>query len=212
MHVTKVVVGPIDENCYIVEHGGECIVFDPGDQLRRIVTEIRGVPVKAIVATHRHWDHVGVLEGLARETGAPVLASEKDADAIINGEAPLMRMYDEGEHVSLPRHVDRRLVDGDTIELGDRTLRVIETPGHTVGSICLYCEGDGKEPGILVAGDTLFYGGRFGRTDLETGSERDMVNTLRTKFVDIPDNTLVLTGHERTSTMEAERKWNPYLN
>ena len=104
-------------------------------------------------------------------------------------------------------HVDRLLQDGDKVALGSSTFTVIETPGHSEGSICLYC----ADAGVLFSGDTLFSDGRFGRTDFEHGSMEKMLETLQRKFAHIPDDVIVYPGHEAATTMGRERALNPHL-
>lgn len=204
MNVETCKVGPILTNCYIVEDGGKVLVIDPGDDLTMIVADIHARPVEHIVVTHAHWDHVGSLSGLADVTGAPVAMSAADA-ALVDGVAN-QDGHDLDRGHGAP-HVDRILHDGDELTLGSKVFTVIETPGHSEGSICLYC----AEDGVLFSGDTLFSGGRFGRTDFEHGSMEKMIETLSTKFVDIPDDVIVYPGHEGASTMGRERALNPYL-
>ncbi len=204
MNVETCKVGPILTNCYIVEDGGKVLVIDPGDDLTMIVADIHARPVEHIVVTHAHWDHVGSLSGLADVTGAPVAMSAADA-ALVDGVAN-QDGHDLDRGHGAP-HVDRILHDGDELTLGSKVFTVIETPGHSEGSICLYC----AEDSVLFSGDTLFSGGRFGRTDFEHGSMEKMIETLSTKFVDIPDDVIVYPGHEGASTMGRERALNPYL-
>lgn len=204
MNVETCKVGPILTNCYIVEDSGQVMVIDPGDDLTMIVADIHARPVEQIVVTHAHWDHVGALSGLADVTNAPVAMSAADA-ALVDGVAN-QEGHDLDRGHGAP-HVDRILHDGDELVLGSKVFTVIETPGHSEGSICLYC----AEDGVLFSGDTLFSGGRFGRTDFEHGSMEKMVETLSTKFVDIPDDVIVYPGHEGASTMGRERMLNPYL-
>lgn len=204
MNVETCKVGPILTNCYIVEDGGKVLVIDPGDDLTMIVADIHARPVEQIVVTHAHWDHVGSLSGLADVTGAPVAMSAADA-ALVDGVAN-QDGHDLDRGHGAP-HVDRILHDGDELTLGSKVFTVIKTPGHSEGSICLYC----AEDGVLFSGDTLFSGGRFGRTDFEHGSMEKMIETLSTKFVDIPDDVIVYPGHEGASTMGRERALNPYL-
>ena len=198
MNIETCKVGPILTNCYIVEDEGEVLVIDPGDSLTQIVADIHGRPVKAIVVTHDHWDHVGALSGLASVTGAPVAMSRIDAPFVDGVSTHRDIDFDRGYGAP---HVDRLLSEGDEVLVGSASFKVIETPGHTEGSICLY---DPKN-GVLFSGDTLFAGGRFGRTDLKGGSMEQMVQTLSTKFVGIPDDVIVYPGHEGASTMGRER-------
>lgn len=204
MNIETCKVGPIQTNCYIVEDGGEVLVIDPGDDLAIINGDIHARFVKEIVVTHAHWDHIGALSGLASITGAPVAMSAADA-ALVDGVAH-QEGHDLDRAYGAPR-VNRPLHEGDEVTVGSKTFTVIETPGHSEGSICLYC----AEEGVLFSGDTLFSGGRFGRTDFEHGSMEQMVKTLSTKFADIPDAVVVYPGHEGASTMGRERALNPYL-
>lgn len=204
MKVEACKVGPIQTNCYIVESDGEVMVVDPGDELDRIVKAIGDRPVRAIVVTHAHWDHIGALSGLAHVTGAPVHASSDDA-RLIEGVSS-QNGYDLDRGFGAP-HVDVLVGDGDEIIVGSARFDVILTPGHSSGSICLYDANDK----VLLSGDTLFAGGRFGRTDFEHGSQAQMVDTLRTRFAAIPDDVEVFPGHESSSIMGIERKLNPYL-
>ena len=204
MNIETCKVGPILTNCYIVEDGGEALVIDPGDNLTLIVADIHARPVREIVVTHAHWDHIGALSGLASATGAPVAMSAADA-TLVDGVAS-QEGHDLDRGYGAP-HVNRLLHDGDEVTVGSKVFTVIETPGHSEGSICLYC----AEDGVLFSGDTLFSGGRFGRTDFEHGSMGKMAETLSTKFADIPDDVIVYPGHEGASTMGRERALNPYL-
>ncbi len=204
MNVDICVVGPIQTNCYIVEDGGEVLVIDPGDNATRIIAELAGRTVKEIILTHYHWDHVSALSELQQKTGAPAAMSALDATKLDG--ATHVSGYDIDRGYGAP-HIDRLLHDGDEVQVGPSVFKVIETPGHTPGSICLYCE----EEGVLFAGDTLFSGGRFGRTDFVDGDKHAMVDTLKNKFTGVSGATLVYSGHESASTMKVERSLNPYL-
>lgn len=204
MNVDSIAVGPIMTNCYIVEDAGEVLVIDPGDDLTRIIAQLKGRPVKEIVATHFHFDHISALSGLERETGALAAMSAVDAERIDG--ISHMGEHDIDRGFGAP-YIDRYLSEGDEVTVGTEILKIIETPGHSSGSLCLYCA-DAK---VLFAGDTLFAGGRYGRTDFPDGSDEAMIRTLRTKFVGIPDDVRVYCGHGRSSTMGKERSLNPYL-
>lgn len=204
MKIESCAVGPIRTNCYLVEDDGELIVIDPGDDLTRIVADIKARPVKEIVCTHFHWDHLGALSGLKDVTGASAAIGQADA-AYVEGVSN-MEGHDLDHGYGAPRF-ERTLRDGDTVTVGGSTFTVIETPGHSAGSICLYC----PEQGVLFAGDTLFSKGRFGRTDFPGGSMDAMIQTLGSKFAGIPDDVIVYSGHEGSSTMGVERALNPYL-
>ncbi len=202
MKIETRVVGPIEENCYLVEEGGELLVVDPGDELERIMSAVGKRPVRKIVLTHGHWDHIGAAAGLSAKTGARIAAGADDAHSIETCEKDSVRKSPYG----LPA-VAERLGDGDSVTVGFVSFRVIATPGHTPGSICLYSAAQKT----LFAGDTLFAGGRYGRTDLERGSFEAIVGSMREKLAPIPDDVNVYCGHGKPTTMGAERALNPYL-
>ena len=202
MKVETRVVGPIEENCYLVEDAGELLVIDPGDELERIVSAVARRPVRKIVLTHGHWDHIGAAAGLSAKTGARIAASKADARSIETCERESVRKSPYG----MPA-VGEFLGDGDGVTVGFVSFRVIATPGHTPGSICLYSAAQKA----LFSGDTLFAGGRYGRTDLAGGSFEAIVESMRGKLAAIPDDVNVYCGHGKPTTMGAERALNPYL-
>ena len=205
MKLTNLVVGPIQTNCYIAEDAGETIVIDPGDDADKILEVLDGRPVKEIVLTHCHFDHVSALSALEEATWAPAAMSAVDAPRV-DGQS-----VDGGHDIARGHgapHIDRLLHEGDEVSVGECTFSVIETPGHTPGSICLYCASEG----VLFAGDTLFAHGGYGRTDFEGGSFHDIVASMRDKLSGLPDDTIVFSGHGPRSTMRYEKHVNEYLH
>ncbi len=198
--VRTAVLSPFMTNVYVVEDGaGGAIVCDPAAEADVILDMAEGAPVSAIFVTHYHHDHIGALSELRERTGATVYASSVDAPNIEDPK-PQFGMDSKG----CP--VDVRVEDGDEIQVGGTTWRVLATPGHTRGSCCFFLdparsaqEGDP----VLLSGDTLFHG-TIGRTDLEGGSMDDMRASLR-KLGTLPDDTLVLPGHESPTKIGIER-------
>lgn len=200
--VERMVVGPIENNVYIISDGASTLLVDPGFSPWGLRAAIGNRKVDAIVLTHRHWDHVGAASAMRDATGAPVIASKEDG-MIINGEVP----NPETDTDFKPCPIDRFVEDGEIVEVGDMKWKVIATPGHTKGGICLYLDAaqtDNPDAmNILITGDTLFERA-IGRTDFEGGSIDDMRESL-SKLAELPDNTMVLTGHNRLTTIADSR-------
>jgi glyoxylase-like metal-dependent hydrolase (beta-lactamase superfamily II) len=206
MHVQRIeveIAPGFIENCYIVSETPEAqhvIVVDPGAQSERIRAAVGGRVVDRIVLTHRHYDHTGALLPLVEATGAEVLAHRLDADALFDPHSSGARTQSPGARDAVvPRVVD----EGDLIAVGGGQLRVLHTPGHTIGSMCLYDE----EDHILIAGDTLFYGAA-GRTDFPTGSAQQQRESLR-KLALLPDETTVHPGHDADTSIGREKQYGP---
>jgi glyoxylase-like metal-dependent hydrolase (beta-lactamase superfamily II) len=209
-------VGMLQCNCSIIGDiaTGEALVIDPGDEVNRIL-ELLGrhkLTVKAIVSTHAHIDHVGGLFKLRQYTGAPVMMHRDDV--------PLYRGMDEqAAFLGVPTpetgEVDQLLADGDVLQWGSLAAQVMHTPGHSPGSISLYVPKDAGKitsvvPPQLFAGDTLFAGG-IGRTDLWGGSMETILDSLRGKLMQLPDETVVHPGHGPRTSIGEERQSNPFL-
>jgi len=210
-------VGLLQCNCSILgdPETGEAIVVDPGDDDERILEILRRhkLKVRAIVSTHTHIDHVGGLAALHRATGAPVLIHDADLG--------LYRALDEQAQwlgIPTPETVQIRdfVKEGDTLRWGAFLARVLHTPGHTPGSISLVVERAAASshalsvPQRLIAGDTLFQGS-IGRTDLPGGSYPQIIRSIHEKLLVLPDDLSVLPGHGGTTTIGAEREFNPFL-
>jgi hydroxyacylglutathione hydrolase len=179
MQIKTIKVGSLQTNCYIVidEKSKEAVVIDPGDEAARILPEIKGLKIRYIILTHGHPDHFGALDEIQQATGAPLLMNKADSWFF---------------------KPDQALKEGDEIKFGGETLKIIHTPGHTRGGICLYTKGH------LFSGDTLFWG-THGRTDLPGSSAEEMKRSLK-KLSALPDETRVYPGHDEFTTIRDEKE------
>lgn len=200
--IEYLVLGPIDNNVYIVDDGTGCVLVDPSCQADVIIEAIGGRKVDAIVITHGHFDHTAAAAELREVTGAPVISSSEDAP-LITGEGGGKRH----RHLMTPCAVDRTLEDGDILEVGAMKWKAIATPGHTPGCLCLLLEPAEGQQGapVLLSGDTLF-NGTHGRTDFPESDPAEMSESLK-RLANLPDETIVLPGHNGFTTIGREKRW-----
>jgi len=205
MKYKEIVVGALETNCYLVycEETKECAVVDPGAEPERIFPEIAEDALKpiAIINTHGHIDHTGANRDIKDHYGAPIYIHAGD-NAMLGTIQQLELSLFLGAKDSPP--ADHFMNDGDEITIGNSSLRVLHTPGHSPGSVSLL--GDG----FLLSGDTLFMEG-VGRTDLPGGSQKQLEQSIRGKIMTLPDDTVVLPGHGPRTTVGQERVDNPFL-
>ncbi|MBR2499999.1 MAG: MBL fold metallo-hydrolase [Clostridia bacterium] len=203
MIVEKLVVGNLQENCYLVGDKDELIVIDPGDEAERILKRIdeKGYKVKYIVLTHCHFDHIGAVCDIKEKTKAKLLISEREKDNYLNQGVNLSGFSGMPVSITDP---DELLFEGDKVKSGEFEFEVINTPGHTSGGICLLC---GKH---LFTGDTLF-NMSIGRTDFPTGNMTELLSSVKTKLFTLPKETIVYAGHGDNSTIGYEIENNMFF-
>lgn len=198
------VLGPVSTNCYLVYNDStkEAVIVDPGDNANYILNKCKelGIMPRAVLLTHGHFDHIMAVPEVSRAFHIEVYASETE-DAMLSDSSKNMTGH-MGKQVCF--HPDVMLHDGDEFELLGFKWKVIETPGHTSGSICFYI----PEEEVLLSGDTLFQES-YGRTDLPTGSGSQIIRSLIDKLFVLPDDTMVYPGHGEPTTIGHEKQYNP---
>lgn len=196
MDIKTVKVGILQTNCYILSKNGKAIIIDPGAKAERILTAIGDQKVVAILLTHAHFDHIGAINDLLAHFTCPIYLNEEDE--------PLMK--DPQLNYSFPK---RFVVDVKTLpypkvlDIGDFSFEVLETPGHTEGSVCLFIEE------YMFSGDTLFMQS-VGRTDLRTSNPTKMKQSLRS-IKAINKDYIVYPGHDESTSLRQEKLTNIYL-
>lgn len=195
-----------EANCYLLidETGEHALVLDPSVDMQTVFRQ-RGssLPhIEAILLTHAHFDHMLGVDSFRRQTSAPLAIHMADAPALGDPDKNVYRLFTGHDGGTAP--AERLLREGDRVALGEESLTVMHTPGHTPGSICLYA------PGLLFSGDTLFAGGDIGRSDLPGGREEELLVSLQL-LAKLPPHTRVYPGHGPQTTIEHEKICNPYL-
>lgn len=204
MKVTKLIVGELAENCYIIEYGEkQAAVVDPGAEGEAIASKLdeSGLTITMILLTHGHFDHIGAVQFLKERYGAKVyigrgdecMLSDRDKSGAVI--APFIPFT--------PSSADVLLEDGQEISLGAEKLKIITTPGHSEGSICYVGEG------IMFVGDTVFKGS-VGRTDLYSGSKVKQDESIQ-KLKSVKEDYILYCGHGDDSSLKYEKQFNPYF-
>ncbi len=206
MIIKTFIAGMMQTNCYVVsnEETKECFLVDPAVCTPDMVSYIKenGLKLQAILLTHGHFDHILGITEFLREFEVPVYAYEAEKELLEDAEKNLSSAYGMFYIFKDAEY----LKDGQVLEIAGMKIKVIYTPGHTIGGCCYYLE-DEK---VLFSGDTLFYTS-IGRTDFETGSYNKLVNSVRLKLFRLPDEVKVYPGHMSETTIGYEKKYNPFL-
>lgn len=206
MDVRMFTVGAVAENCYLLrrDDSDRALIVDPGDEAERILAPVRelNLTVEAILITHCHFDHIGAVAPVARETGAPVYCPEIEVPVLadimswVPGPFGPFESYD----------ADQTVAGGETLELAGLELDVIFTPGHSPGHVTYSVRGEDA----IFSGDVLFQGS-VGRVDLPGGDWETLLESIRTLVDSHTAETEVYPGHMGTTTLGAERASNPFL-
>jgi hydroxyacylglutathione hydrolase len=203
--ISRLTVGAFSANCYIVgsEKTEEGLIIDPGGNPKEIINtlNVTRLKIKAIVLTHGHADHIAALYDIKSYTGAQVAIHRADNNFL---DGPREFSMTWGISYRTPDPPDRLLDEGDFIEIGDLNFKVIHTPGHTPGSICLHM--DDK----VFTGDTLSYRG-IGMTVLPGSSRRQLIDSIHSRLMVLPDETQLYPGHGRQTTVGDERRNNQHI-
>lgn len=206
--IERLPVGQLGTNCYVLYDAKikDAFIVDPGDDAGFIMNKIGDLDLKpqAILATHGHFDHILAVTELKLAYGIPFFFHPADS-AIVNRMERTAEYFTGIKPDPAPRF-GKPLENGQELKIGGMSLKVIHTPGHTPGSICLYAE---KES-ILFSGDTLFAGGGYGRTDLSGGDAAKLKKSLR-KILSLPDNTIIYPGHGEETNVKKEKRFYQFL-
>ena len=211
LEITCLSLGPVGTNCYIVVDAAtrEAVVIDPGWDAHLIVDRAEKMKAKmrAVWLTHSHFDHIGGVAGLVRTLNIPVALHSK--------EMPLYKMRGGAKLFGLdideppePKIKLEEYVNGDRrLEIGSLKFEVLYLPGHTQGHVAFYQ----KDDGVIFSGDVLFQGS-IGRTDLPGGNYEQLISSIQTQLLTLPDSTIVYSGHCEPTTVGEERETNPFLS
>lgn len=198
--------GLIDSNVYAVAGNGGGVIIDCGCPAQRILETVTrlGKDIKDVILTHGHFDHMYYIDSLRELAGMRIHIHKNDANYLEDPYISGLMFYQRRGAQSL-KPADNLLDDGDILKFGDLELRILHTPGHTPGSICI------AVGNVVFTGDTLFHSS-IGRTDFPGGSHKDIFKSIRNKLFTLPDDTVVYPGHGEPTKIGYEKRNNPFVN
>ena len=201
-------VTPFQQNCSIIwcDETKEAAMVDPGGDIHLLKEKAQqlGLTVTKLILTHGHLDHVGGTEPLAKELGIPVVGPHKEDAFWLQGLPRQSEMF--GFPMTEAFDPDQWLDEGDTVAVGNQTLSVLHTPGHTPGHVVLYS----KDANVAFVGDVLFKGG-IGRTDFPKGDYQTLIDSIKGKLWPLGNEVTFIPGHGPISTFGSERVSNPFV-
>lgn len=212
MKISRFIMNPFGMNCYILwtAPGGKCIIVDPGmmtqNEKDMITSFIEGnnLTVEHVLLTHCHVDHACAARWIAERYGVSVEAGA--GEEVIAASMPAQASRFGLKIDSTPLVIDKTLSHGDEIDFAGEKIQVLETPGHSPGSLSFYC----PSSAVVITGDAVFQSS-IGRTDLMGGSFNVLINSIKTHILTLPGDTVIIPGHGDTTTVADETIYNPYL-
>ncbi|MEI5995494.1 MBL fold metallo-hydrolase [Candidatus Enterococcus mansonii] len=207
LKIERIQTGEIQENCYLIYNENNLLIIDPGAEAGKIIALIEKTEKKplAILLTHTHYDHIGAVEDIRHHYNIPVYVSPLEQEWLSN---PIFNLSGLGRHDDIadiivqPAEKEFELTDYD---LGGIKFSVVPTPGHSIGSLSFIFED------FVVTGDALFKGS-IGRTDLHTGDMQQLLHSIQTYLFTLPGEFPAYPGHGDATTIEHEKKTNPFFN
>lgn len=202
----KLTVGPVQENTYIIYNNKEAIVIDPGSEGKKIIQAIESLNVKplAVLLTHAHFDHIGAVDDVRGKYQIPLYLHKKESDWLSNTKKNGSTFFGQSITANAASHL---LSDQDNVlKIRSFSFEILSTPGHSPGSISFYL----KSAGAVFSGDALF-AGSIGRTDLFGGNQDILLKSIHEKLMNLPEETIVLSGHGPETTIGMEMDSNPFL-
>ena len=202
MKIKKLIVGQLESNCYIVsDDNNEALIIDSGDDadyIQRTIADEELKPVK-IIATHGHFDHMLAVTELKLAYNVPFLMS-KDDEFLLSRMQSSVEYFTGANDIAPTPKIDSYLTGPNPVNVGNRRFKVIKTPGHTLGSVSLYCKGEK----VLFVGDLIFAGGGIGRYDFDYCSKGNLIKSIKT-ILKLPDDVAVYPGHGESTTIGDEK-------